>query len=62
MAEVQINGHKPNSQINFFSDIPEGEAEIGEIESDILTERRGKFRLCLLDMITILFHSKVSEV
>lgn len=42
MAELHINGLKANAQMKFYSDVPEGEAEIGEMEANILTERIGK--------------------
>lgn len=42
MAEIRINGLKDNSPITFCSDIPEWKAELGEIEENVLIERRGK--------------------
>lgn len=42
MAEVQVNGHKGSPQ-TFYVDISNDEADLeGEIETNILTERRGK--------------------
>lgn len=43
MAEIQLNGLKGNSQMTFYSDMPEEEIEIGEIDVNHLSQRRGKF-------------------
>lgn len=42
MAEIRINGIKDSSQSKFYSDIPEWKTENGDLDENIITERRGK--------------------